>query len=216
MGFRVSSGHNSKKEIQKAYTHWPQSSQVLRLTGICTLCWIFPGSHLSFSSTGKKSRGAVRGPQSWLGYSSQLSSFAVPRQDGARHCRRVLLLTGSLQSHPSQLRSGKTTWPDPHLPLSASPHQDRRRRAKNGHQGGMLDVSQQKGRRVQAGAACIQWRTGGREGQSQALVPHLDLWPTCSCGDEDSGFRSAPFWQALLNSSALLCCACCKHFGDVL
>lgn len=151
MGFRVSSGHNSKKEIQKAYTRWPQSSQVLRLTGVCTLCWMFPGSHLSFSSTGKKSRGAVRGPRYWLGYSSQLSLFAVPRQDGARHCRRVLLLTGSLQSNLSQLRSVKTTLPDPHLPLSASPHQDRRRRAK-GHQ----DVSQQKGRRVQAGAACTQ------------------------------------------------------------
>lgn len=41
------------------------------------------------------------------------------------------------------------------------------------------------GRRAQAGAACTQGRAGGGEGQSQALVPHFNLQPTCSCRDED-------------------------------
>lgn len=72
------------------------------------------------------------------------------------------------------------------------------------------------GRRAQAGAACTQGRAGGGEGQSQALVPHFDLQPTCSCRDEDRGFKSAPSWHAVSHSSALLCCACWKHWHKAL
>jgi len=65
-------------------------------------------------------------------------------------------------------------------------------------------------------AACTRGRAGGRAGQSQALVPHLDLWPACSCGDEDCGLKSTPLWQALSYSSAMLCCTCCKHRHQAL
>lgn len=48
-----------------------------------------------------------------------------------------------------------------------------------------------------AGRGCRH--PGSRGGQSQALVPRLDLWPTCSCRDGDLYGRHCP--------AAQLCCA---------
>lgn len=53
----------------------------------------------------------------------------------------------------------------------------------------------------------LQREGRGQKQQSQALVPDVDLWPACSCSEENHGFKSVPLWQAPSYSSAFLCYA---------
>lgn len=84
MGFRASSGHKSKKGIQKANARRPQSSQVLRLTGVCALCRIFPGSHLGSSSAGEEITWSSKRPLVLAGLQLQAQLVCDPQTGWSR------------------------------------------------------------------------------------------------------------------------------------
>lgn len=84
MGFRASSGRKSKKGIQKANACRPQSSQVLRLTGVCALCRVFPGSHLSSSSAGEEITWSSKRPLVLAGLQLQAQLVCDPQTGWSR------------------------------------------------------------------------------------------------------------------------------------
>lgn len=110
MGFRASSGHKSKKGIQKANARRPQSSQVLRLTGVCALCRIFPGSHLSSSSAGEEITWSSKRPLVLAGLQLQAQLVCDPQTGWSR-----ALQTGPAAdrqpSSQSTAQSPLSSWP---------------------------------------------------------------------------------------------------------
>lgn len=210
MGFRVNVGHGSKKGIQKAHTGRPQSSQVLRLTSICTLCWMCPGSHLSLCSVGDgisagwgtaPSKACLQSPDSMEPGTADRSSCWL-----VTSCPMLNSLSSSC---PTQLWNVRST-------LSRGIHIRalHRLHLPTGAGGGEWEMAVGVGcwisSRRRAGDPRWQLgRRGDKDGQSRALVPALGLWPTCACQDEEHCFRSAALCQVWPRSSALLCSACC-------
>lgn len=112
---------------------------------------------------------------------------------------RVLLLTGSLQHHtpsplpPSWLGSkasgqlclGGFTFHCLHLLTGTG---------RGGGEWGMAMgwwIAGSHGKRAGQCRQRLHRECRGQKQQSQALVPDLDLWPACSCRDEERGFKSA-------------------------